>query len=89
MTLTPTAERLAVELSLPFYDLGLSRREFELPTFRLRNERFNRLRHRRGWRELKLSPDPIYLVLTSLIGQKNTAFAVSRIKIESIAISIN
>ena len=67
MTLTPIAERLAVELSLPFYDLGLSRLGFECPTFRLRGERFNRLRHRRGWRELKLSPDPIYLVLTRLI----------------------
>ena len=35
MTLTPIAERLAVELSPPVYDLGLSR-----------GERSNRLRHR-------------------------------------------
>ena len=44
MTLTPVAERLAVELSLPvFTQLG-----FEHPTFHLRGERSNWLRHRRG-----------------------------------------
>ena len=31
------------------YDLGLSRLGFELPTLRLRGERSNRLRHRRGF----------------------------------------
>ena len=44
MTLTPIAERLAVELSL----LGLSRLGFEQLTFRLRGERSNLLRHCRG-----------------------------------------
>ena len=39
-TLTPIAERKAVELSQPvFYDLGLSRLEFEHPTFRLQGQR--------------------------------------------------
>ena len=32
LTLTPIAEHLAVELSLPFYDLGLSRLRFEHST---------------------------------------------------------
>ena len=40
------AERLAVELSLPV--LGLSRLGFELKTCRLRGQRSNQLRHRRG-----------------------------------------
>ena len=31
-----------------FYDVGPSRLGFEHPTFRLRDQRFNRLRHRRG-----------------------------------------
>ena len=31
-----------------FYDLGLSRLEFEHPTFRLQGERSSLLRHRRG-----------------------------------------
>ena len=44
VTLAPIAERLAVELSLPV----LSRLRFEHPTFRLRCERSNPLRHRRG-----------------------------------------
>ena len=48
LTLTPIAERLAVELSLPVYDLGLSRLRFEHSTFRLRGQRCNLLRHRRG-----------------------------------------
>ena len=42
VTLTPIAERLAVKVSLP----ALSRLGFELPTFRLRLEHSNRLRHR-------------------------------------------
>ena len=46
--LTPIAERLAVELSLPVFTLGLSRLEFKLPSFRLRGERSNPLRRRRG-----------------------------------------
>ena len=45
MTLTSIAERLAVEL---FYDLCQSRLGFEHPTFRLRGQRSNPLRHRRG-----------------------------------------
>ena len=39
MTLTPIAERLAV---------GLSEQGFEHQTFRLRGQRSNPLRHRRG-----------------------------------------
>ena len=44
------SERLAVELSLPIFaiDWGLSRLGFENPTFRLRGERSNPLRHHRG-----------------------------------------
>ena len=50
VTLTPIDERLAVEQSLPyFYDLGLSRLGFEHPTFRLRGDCSNPLRHRRGF----------------------------------------
>ena len=48
VTLTPIAERLAVELSLPVLTTGLSRLRFEHQTFRLRGERSNPLRHRRG-----------------------------------------
>ena len=47
VTLIPIAERLAVELSLPVYQLDMSWLGFEHPTFRLRGERSNRLRHRR------------------------------------------
>ena len=43
VTLTPMAKRLAVTTS--FTDLGLSRMEFKLPTFRMRGERSNQLRH--------------------------------------------
>ena len=51
VTLTPFVERLAVELSLPFfYDLCLSRSAFEHPTFRMRCTRSNRLRHCRDQR---------------------------------------
>ena len=53
MTLTPYAERLAMELSLPvFYDLGLSRLGFEHQTFRLRGQRSNPLCHRRGLEQI-------------------------------------
>ena len=47
VTHTPFAERLAVELSLPvfFYKLGLSLMGFEHPTFRLRCQRSDPLRH--------------------------------------------
>ena len=48
VTLTPVAERLAVELSLHctcFYDLGLLQLGFEHPTFRLLGQRSNTLRH--------------------------------------------
>ena len=39
MTLTPVAERLAIELSLfGFYDLGMSRQGFKHPTSRIRGE---------------------------------------------------
>ena len=39
VTLAPNAERLAVEQPIPvYYDLGLSRLVFELPTFRLRGQ---------------------------------------------------
>ena len=54
MTLTPIAGRLAVEpITTCFYDLGLSRLGFEHPTFRLRGQRSNPLRHRRGYTLLK------------------------------------
>ena len=51
VTLTPVAERLASELSLPVYDLGLSRLGFEHPiaTFRMPGKRSNRLRQRRAF----------------------------------------
>ena len=49
VTLTPIAERLAVELSLPVLTTGLSRLRFEHQTFRLRGERSNPLRHSRDW----------------------------------------
>ena len=49
VTLEPIAERLTVELSLPFfYDIGLSRLRFEHPTFCMRDERSNPLCQRRG-----------------------------------------
>ena len=49
VTLTPVAERLTVELSQSVLTtLSLSRLGFEHPIFRLRGERFNPLRHRRG-----------------------------------------
>ena len=50
VTLTSVAERLAVELHVTtcFYDLHLSRLGFEHPTFRLRGQRSNPLRHRRS-----------------------------------------
>ena len=50
LTLTSIAGCLAVELSLPvlIYDLGLSRLGFEHPIFRLRGQRSNPLRNRRG-----------------------------------------
>ena len=36
-------------VTICFNDLGLSRLGFEHPTFRMRGERCNPLRHRRGW----------------------------------------
>ena len=36
----------SVDITTCFYDLGLSWLGFEHPTFRLRGERFNPLRHR-------------------------------------------
>ena len=48
MTLTPIAERIAVELSLTVFTTGLSRLGFELPTFRLRGKRSHPLRYRGG-----------------------------------------
>ena len=49
--ITPTAECLAVDMSLPvlIYDLGLSGLGFEHPIFRLRGQRSYLLRHRRGY----------------------------------------
>ena len=48
--LTPIAERLAVELSLPVFTTskGLPRLGIEHPTFRLQGQRSNTLRHGRG-----------------------------------------
>ena len=48
VTLKSISERLAIQL-LCFYGLGLSRLGFELATFRMRGEPFNRLRHRGGF----------------------------------------
>ena len=49
MTLSPIAERLAVELSVPvFFDLLLSRLRFEHPAEGLRGQRSNPLYHRRN-----------------------------------------
>ena len=52
MTLTPIAERLAVELSPP--DIVLLRLGFEHPTLRLRGERPSPLRHRRGYQYVNM-----------------------------------
>ena len=49
VTLTPIAERLAVELSLPVFTTGLSRLGFEHLTFRLRVKRSKPLPNRRGY----------------------------------------
>ena len=58
-------ERLAVELSLPVYDLGLSRLGFEHPTFLLRGEGFNPLHHHCDcfvfWREFIISNHHVFL----------------------------
>ena len=56
VTLTPIAERLAMELSFItcFYNLGLPRLRFEHPLFRLRGERSNPLRHRRDSYEIRV-----------------------------------
>ena len=48
VTLTPVAELLAMELSLPNFTSGLSRLGSEHPTFRVRGERSIQLSHRRG-----------------------------------------
>ena len=57
MTLTPIAERLAVELSLPVLRLTSSVatgiQEHSWTTFRLLGERFNRLRHQLSRRIVK------------------------------------
>ena len=53
VALTPDAERLAEELSLP----GLSRLGFEHLTYRMRGERANRLRHHRGLVIMRLPPN--------------------------------
>ena len=56
MTLTPIAEHLALELSLPvFYDFGLSRLGFEYPNFRSRGPSPNPLRHHRGVSRIKIA----------------------------------
>ena len=50
VTLIPIAKRFfGWAVTICFNDLGLSRLGFEHPTFRLRGERSNRLRHRRGF----------------------------------------
>ena len=48
MTLTPIAERLAVELPLSVITTSVYRGWDSNPTFRLRGQHSNRLRHRRG-----------------------------------------
>ena len=52
VTLTPVAERLSVELSLPFLRLSCVAAGIRTPN--LRGERSNPLRHRRGCRLLIL-----------------------------------
>ena len=50
VTLTPIAEHLAMQLSLPvFNDLGLWRLGFEPQNFRSWGESSNQLRNHRGW----------------------------------------
>ena len=49
MTPVRAAEPDNGTVTICLYDLGLSRLGFELPTFRMRGERSNRLRHRRGF----------------------------------------
>ena len=50
VTLTPIAEHLAMQLSLPvFNDLGLWRLGFEPQNFRSLGESSNQLRNHRGW----------------------------------------
>ena len=46
MTLAPIIERLVVELSLPVFTTKVCRAEIWTPTFRLRCERSNPIRHR-------------------------------------------
>ena len=45
MTLTPDTEHLEVELSLPFYDLGLSQLGIGHPTSQMQGEHSNRQCH--------------------------------------------
>ena len=47
MTPVRAAEPDNGTVTICLYDLGLLRLGFELPTFRMRGERSNRLRHRR------------------------------------------
>ena len=44
---------LRVRVTTCFNDLGLSRLEFEHPTFRMRGERSNQLRRHRGYYQIK------------------------------------
>ena len=69
--LTPVTERLAVELWQPvFYDLGLTRLGFEHPSFRLRDESSNRLRHRGLYKSINLS----FFNLSTRINVSNTSY---------------
>ena len=58
MTLTPIAEPLAMELSLPvFNDLSQSRLGFKHPTFCMQGERSYQLRHHSGHEKINHSPN--------------------------------
>ena len=69
MTLTPYAERLAEELSVPFLTTRVCRGWESNPTFRLRGERSNLLRHRRGFQTCLMTK----LIMAAHIVKEQTA----------------
>ena len=65
-TLIPIAECLAVELSQPVFRLRSAGLGFEDPTFRLRGQRSNLLRHRRGFKYADVKLYTINLILLNI-----------------------
>ena len=61
LTLTPIASRAVTTC---FYDSSLLRLGFEHPTFRLRGQRSNPLRHRRGEKFIKYNIMPLSLCIS-------------------------